>query len=175
MVTNPVDLELVSSTVLCLHSYKYDTEQLTLPLCISVWYDTTTSWQHVCWWLLNTNKSKGQTWSDNCCSSAGGKVGEHQHTFLSQQFWGSFPVCYIFRRKTTEPFMKPRIVTARSVLHSNYRRQHTHARKKILKSTNPHVGGVSVHIKLNICGILDKLMRKFKKSVPGCILKGYTL
>lgn len=48
------------ATVLCLHRNKYCMEQLTSSRRIPVRHYTTTSWQHACWWLPNTNKSKAR-------------------------------------------------------------------------------------------------------------------
>lgn len=48
------------ATVLCLHRNKYCMELLTSSRRIPVRHYTTTWWQHACWWLLNTNKSKAR-------------------------------------------------------------------------------------------------------------------
>lgn len=40
---------------------------------------------------------------------SGWATHKHTHMYLSQQFLGSFPVCYILSRKTTKLFLKPRI------------------------------------------------------------------
>lgn len=89
-------------TVLCLHRNKY---------CMGM--------QHVCWWLLNTNKNKARhsettvavQWEGKWVNNTNTQIQttEHTHTRLSQQFLGSFPVCYILSRKTTNLFVKPSI------------------------------------------------------------------
>lgn len=104
-----------------LHRNKYCMEQLTSPRRIPVRYYTTTSWQHVCWWLLNTNRSKARhsettvavqwegKWVNNTHIHTDSNRQLNWHTYLSQQFLGSFPVCYILSRKTTKLFMKASI------------------------------------------------------------------
>lgn len=109
----------VHATLQCLHRNRYCMEQLTSPRRIPVRYYTTTSWQHVCWWLLNTNRSKARhsettaavqwegKWVNNTHTGSNRQLS--WHTYLSQQFLGSFPVCYILSRKTTKLFMKASI------------------------------------------------------------------
>lgn len=86
------------ATVFCLHRNKYCMEQLTSPCRIPVRYYTTTSWQDVCWWLLNTNKSKARhsattvavQWEGEWVSN----TQTHTHTCLSS-FLGNFQCAFL--------------------------------------------------------------------------------
>lgn len=69
----------------------------------SSWHHLSGSYQCVCWSALNKYKP-GQT-----SSMFRRRKKWVNNTYLCQQFLGSFPVCNILSRKTTELFLKPSI------------------------------------------------------------------
>lgn len=129
------------ATLLCLHRNKHCMERLTSPCRNPVRYYATTSWQHVCWWLLNTNKSKARhsattvtaQWERKWVSN----TQTHTCTCLSS-FWAVFQCAISSAERPQSCFWNLAFMTTWLVPYSNYRWQHTHTHSNLHALTKRH-------------------------------------